>query len=134
MLLVLSLSPRGFSLGTPVALVFSSPQKSAFLNSSWIQNTIDKKALCSDNNDNNGNNNNDINNYSNYNNISLEKFKSLRKSNSFVICNSIQTDHQLEHNRADLVVVDKQQAVCQLKIIIDVDVPGDARVEPEGEN
>jgi len=43
-----------------------------------------------------------------------------------VIFNSIQTDHQLEHVRADLVVVDKQQAVCQ---IIDVDVPGDARVE-----
>ena len=43
-----------------------------------------------------------------------------------MIFNSIQTDHQLEHNRADLVVVDKQQAVCQ---IIDVDVPGDARVE-----
>ena len=101
-------------MGTPVALVFSSPQKSAFLNSSWIQNTMDKKALCSDNNDNNGNNNNNnINNYSNYNNISLEKFKSLRKSNSLVIFNSIQTDHQLEHNRADLVVVDKQQAVHQ---------------------
>ena len=43
-----------------------------------------------------------------------------------MIFNSIQTDHQLEHNRADLVVVDKQQAVCQ---IIDIDVPGDARVE-----
>ena len=69
-------------MGTPVALVFSSPQKSAFLNSSWIQNTIDKKALCSDNNDNNGNNNNNnnINNDSN-NNMSLEKFKSPRKSN-----------------------------------------------------
>ena len=41
---------------------------------------------------------------------------------------SIQTDHQLvlEHNRPDLVKVDKQQAVCQ---IIDVAVPGDARVE-----
>ena len=47
-------------MGTPVALVFSSPQKSAFLNSSCIQNTMDKKALCSDNNDNNGNNNNNI--------------------------------------------------------------------------
>ena len=42
---------------------------------------MDKKALCSDNNDNNGNNNNNINNYSNYNNMSLEKFKSPRKSN-----------------------------------------------------
>ena len=72
-------------MGTPVALVFSSPQKSAFLNSSWIQNTIviDKKALCSDNNDNNGNNNNNNNNINNNsnNNISLEKFKSPRKSN-----------------------------------------------------
>ena len=27
---------------------------------------------------------------------------------------SVQTDHQLEHNRPDLVVVDKQQAVCKL--------------------
>lgn len=34
---------------------------------------------------------------------------------------SIQTDHQLEHNRPDLVEVDKQQAVCKL---IDVAVPG----------
>ena len=73
-------------MGTPVALVFSSPQKSAFLNSSWIQNTIvnRKKALHSDNNDNNDNNgndnNNNINNDSN-NNMSLEKFKSPRKSN-----------------------------------------------------
>ena len=65
-------------MGTPVALVFSSPQKSAFLNSSWIQNTIDKKALCSDNYGNNNNNN--INNDSN-DNMSLEKFKSPRKSN-----------------------------------------------------
>ena len=39
---------------------------------------------------------------------------------------SIQTDHQLEHKGPDLVEVDKQQAVCQ---IIDVAVPGDARVE-----
>ena len=85
-------------MGTPVALVFSSPQKSAFLNSSWIQNTIDKKALHSDNNDNNGNNNN--------NNINNDE-------KSFVIFNRIQTDHQLEHNRADLVVVNKQQVVCQ---------------------
>ena len=38
----------------------------------------------------------------------------------------IQTNHQLEHNRPDLVVVDKQQAVCQ---IIDAAVPGKARVE-----
>lgn len=38
---------------------------------------------------------------------------------------SIQTDHQIEHNRSDLVVVDKQQAVCQ---IIEVAVPGDAGV------
>ena len=38
---------------------------------------------------------------------------------------SKQTDHQLEHNRPDLVV-DIQQAVCQ---IIDVAVPEDARVE-----
>ena len=37
-----------------------------------------------------------------------------------------QTNHQLEHNRPDLVVVDKQQAVCQ---IIDAAVPGNARVE-----
>ena len=39
---------------------------------------------------------------------------------------SIQTDHQLEHNRPDLVVVYKQQAVCQ---IIDIGAPVDARVE-----
>ena len=39
---------------------------------------------------------------------------------------SIQTDHQLEHNRPDLVEVAKQRAVCQ---IIDVAVPGDPRVE-----
>ena len=39
---------------------------------------------------------------------------------------SIQTNHQLEHKRPDLAEVDKQQAVCQ---IIDVAVPGDARVE-----
>ena len=58
----------------------SSPQKSAFLNSRWIQNTIDKEAIHSDNNGNNGNNNNNINNDSN-NNMSLEKFKSPRKSN-----------------------------------------------------
>ena len=38
---------------------------------------------------------------------------------------SIQTDHQLEHNRSDLVVVDKQQAVCQ---IVKIAVPGDAGV------
>ena len=38
---------------------------------------------------------------------------------------SKQTDYQLEHNRADLVV-DIQQAVCQ---IIDVAVPEDARAE-----
>ena len=35
-----------------------------------------------------------------------------------------QTNHQLEHNRPDLVVVYKQQAVCQ---IIDAAVPGNAR-------
>ena len=34
--------------------------------------------------------------------------------------------YKVEHNRPDLVVVDKQQAVCQ---IIDVAAPGDARVE-----
>ena len=39
---------------------------------------------------------------------------------------SIETDHQLEHKRPDLVEADKQQAICQ---IIDVDVPGDVRVE-----
>ena len=38
---------------------------------------------------------------------------------------SIQTNHQLEHNESDLVVVDKQQAVCQ---IIKIAVPGDAGV------
>ena len=38
----------------------------------------------------------------------------------------IHTDHQLEHKSSDLVEVDKQQAVCR---IIDVAVPGDARVE-----
>ena len=39
---------------------------------------------------------------------------------------SIQTDHQFEHNRPDLVEVVKQQAVCR---IIDVAIPGDVRVE-----
>ena len=34
--------------------------------------------------------------------------------------------YKVEHNRPDLVVVDKQQAVCQ---IIDVAAPGDAGVE-----
>ena len=38
---------------------------------------------------------------------------------------SIQTDHHLEHNGSDLVVVGKQQAVCQ---IIKIAVPGDAGV------
>ena len=52
------------------------------------------------NNNNNDNNNNDNNNNYYY--------------------------YKVEHNRPDLVVVDKQQAVCQ---IIDVTVPGDARVE-----
>ena len=42
---------------------------------------------------------------------------------------SIQTDHQLEHNRPDLVLEDKQRAVCQ---ITDTAVPGDARVELKG--
>ena len=51
------------------------------------------------------NNNNDNNNYDNNNNYYYYK---------------------VEHNRPDLVVVDKQQAVCQ---IIDVAAPGDARVE-----
>ena len=39
---------------------------------------------------------------------------------------SIENDHRLEHNRPDLVLVDKQQAVWQ---IIDIPVPRDARVE-----
>ena len=39
---------------------------------------------------------------------------------------SIQNDHRLEHNRPDLVLVDKQEAVWQ---IIDIPVPRDARVE-----
>jgi len=38
----------------------------------------------------------------------------------------MQTDPQLDHNRPDLVVVDKQQAVRQ---IINIAVPVDARVE-----
>ena len=38
----------------------------------------------------------------------------------------IQTDHRIEPNRPDLVVVDKDQSVCQL---IDVAIPGDAKVE-----
>ena len=59
------------------------------------------------------NNNNNINNDSNNNNYVPGKVQESEKVKSFVIFNSIQTDHQLEHNRADLVVVDKQQAVCQ---------------------
>ncbi|XP_063599498.1 uncharacterized protein LOC134775819 [Penaeus indicus] len=38
----------------------------------------------------------------------------------------VQTDHQLEHNRPDLVFYDKQQQPCQ---IIDVACPFDTRVE-----
>ena len=57
--------------------------------------------------------------------MSLEKFQSPRKS-KILWDFSIQTDLQLEHNRPDLVVLDKQQAVCQ---IIAVAVPGDGRVE-----
>ena len=82
-LLVLSLSPRVFSLGTPVALVFSSPQKSAFLNSCfvWFRILWTKRhfiviikiimaiiIIIIINNDSN-------------NSMSLEKFKSARNSN-----------------------------------------------------
>ena len=41
--LVLSLAPRGFSLGTPV---FPSPQKPAFPNSNLTRNQVDEEPLC----------------------------------------------------------------------------------------
>jgi len=43
LLLVLSLAPRGFSLGTPV---FSSPQKPTFPNSNSTRNQVDEEPLC----------------------------------------------------------------------------------------
>ena len=43
LLLVVSLSPRGFSPGTPV---FPSPQKPAFSNFSWTSNQVDEESLC----------------------------------------------------------------------------------------
>ena len=43
LLLVLSLAPRGFSLGTPV---FPSPQKPTFPNSNSISNRVDEEPLC----------------------------------------------------------------------------------------
>ena len=57
--------------------------------------------------------------------ISLKKFES--KKVKILWDFSIQTNHQLEQNKLDLVAVDRQQAVCQ---IIDISIPGDARVEP----
>ena len=43
LLLVLSFSPRGFSLGTPV---FPSPQKHTFPNSNSTMNQVDEEPLC----------------------------------------------------------------------------------------
>ena len=43
LLLVLFLSPRGFSLGTPV---FPSPQKPTFQNSNSTRNQVDEEPLC----------------------------------------------------------------------------------------
>ena len=43
LLLVLSLAPRGFSLGTPV---FPSPQKPTFPNSNSTRNQVDEEPLC----------------------------------------------------------------------------------------
>ena len=43
LLLVLSLSPRGFSPGTPV---FPSPQKATFPNSNSTRNQVDEEPLC----------------------------------------------------------------------------------------
>ena len=43
LLLVLSLAPRGFSLGT---LVFPSPQKPTFPNSNSTRNQVDEEPLC----------------------------------------------------------------------------------------
>ena len=43
LLLVLSLAPRGFSLGTPV---FPSPQKPTFPNSNSIRNRVDEEPRC----------------------------------------------------------------------------------------
>ena len=43
LLLVLSFVPRGFSLGT---LVFTSPQKPAFPNSTSTRNQVDEEPLC----------------------------------------------------------------------------------------
>ena len=43
LLLVLSLAPRGFSLGTPV---FPSPQKPTFANSNSTRNQVDEEPLC----------------------------------------------------------------------------------------
>ena len=45
LLLVLSLAPRGFSLGS-VCPVFPSPQKPALPNSNSIRNRIDEEPLC----------------------------------------------------------------------------------------
>ena len=39
---------------------------------------------------------------------------------------SIQTDHVIEAQRPDLVVVDKKERICK---IIDFAVPGDSRIE-----
>ena len=43
LLLVLSLAPRGFSLGTPV---FPSPQKPTVPNSNSTRNQVDEEPLC----------------------------------------------------------------------------------------
>ena len=43
LLLVLSLTPRGFSPGTPV---FPSPQKPTFPNSNSTRNQVDEEPLC----------------------------------------------------------------------------------------
>ena len=43
LLLVLSLAPRGFSLGTPV---FPSPQKPTFPNSNSTRHQVDEEPLC----------------------------------------------------------------------------------------
>ena len=39
---------------------------------------------------------------------------------------SIQTDHDIDARRPDLVVVDKKERICK---IIDFAVPGDSRIE-----
>ena len=44
---------------------------------------------------------------------------------------SIQTDHVIEAQRPDLVVVDKKERSCK---IIDFAVPGDSRIEQKDNN